>query len=427
MMTAVDPTAVYSTFVNAAYQDLLGRAADPAAFTFWTQASRLDLVRLPLAEALTHSDEYRANLVRQDYQQALGRLPDAAGLTYWTTLLKQGVSDEQFAAALFSSPEYYTGAGGDNQSWLNAVYQQELNRSPDASGANYWIARLASGASRFEAASAVALSREHARREVADDFQSYFGRPANAAALTQFADQLTSTLTREEFVARLIATDEYFERQTGLSPTTVPVSSPLDAAMGPGFAEQIQQGKPDLLFLGDSLTWGWQNIGQTAWSQYYGSRNALDAGVPGDTTQNLLWLLNQYDFSGVHPKLAIVEIGTNNLSVDSPANISQGVAAVVDKLRQELPTTKILVIGILPYGNSPGDSLRQIAAETNQGTSRLADNQTVFYLDLSATFLRADGTLNTDLLLPDQIHPNSQGYQAWAKAMENKFATLLNS
>lgn len=427
LMTAVDATAAYSSFVNAAYQDILGRTADQTALTFWTQASRLDFVRLPLAEALTHSQEYYSNLVRQTYEQTFGRAPESAGLAYWSAQLQQGLSDEQFQAALLASTEFYARSGGDNLSWLNAVYQQELIRSPDATGGAYWDAQLAEGASRFEAAAAIAQGNEHARREVTEDFQHYLGRAPDEAALTAFASQLTSAFAHEDFVARLVATDEYFERQTGLSPTVVPVASPLDTAMNPGIASQIQQASPQVLFLGDSITWGWQNVGQSAWSQYYGSRNAVDAGVPADTTENVLWRLDHTDFSGVQPKLAIVQIGTNNLAVDSPAAISQGIAAIVDRLRQDLPGTKILLLGILPRGQAPNDALWQSAVQTNQSASLLADNQTVFYLDLSSIFLRSDGTLNADLFLPDRLHPDAQGYEAWAAAMENEVATLLSS
>ena len=88
---------------------------------------------------------------------------------------------------------------------------------------------------------------------------------------------------------------------------------------------------------------------------------------------------------------------------------------------------KILVLGILPRGFSPEDALRQNAVQANQATSRLADGQTVYYLDLSATFLHPDGTLNTSLFLPDLVHPNAQGYQAWAGAMESEVAALLRS
>ena len=423
----MDATQIYATFVNAAYRDALGRTADSAALTFWTQPSELWAMRISFGGTLTHSDEFYANLVRQQYQQALGRQPEAEALAFWTVQLQQGVSDQQFQSALLVSSEFAARTGGDDSSWLNAAYQQILNRPLDSAGAAFWGRLLASGASRFDVAYAIASGVERARLEVVDDFQHYLGRAADVATLAYFVDQLTTTLTDEDFIAELIKTDEYFERQTGVSPTVVPVASPPDQALNPAIAAQLQQLRPNLLFLGDSLVWAWQNTGLATWNRFYAPRNSLNAGVPGDSTQNLLWRLGQFNFAGVQPKLAIVEIGTNNLGLDFTAEIAAGVAADVDKLRQQSPSTKILLLGIFPRGLSPGDPLRQNSTQANLMISRIADNQSVFYLDLSATFLRPDGTLDAHLFQPDLVHLTEQGYEAWAAAMENQVATLLAS
>ena len=288
LTAAVEGTDIYAQFVNAAYQDVLGRAADASALAFWTQPSVLYAIRLPLGETLTHSNEYYADLVRQDYQHLLDRQPEPTALAYWTAMLQTGVSDQQFESALLASSEFYARSGGQNTSWLDAVYQQLLNRPLDSAGADYWSALLASGASRFEVAYGIASGSENARREVVDDFQHYLGRTADNATLTYFADQLASNLTDEDFIASLIACDEYFERQTGVSPTVVPIATPFDLAFNPAIAARLQQVRPNLLFLGDSITFDWQSTGLAAWNQYYASRNAVDAGVPGDATQNLL-------------------------------------------------------------------------------------------------------------------------------------------
>jgi beta-glucosidase len=220
---------------------------------------------------------------------------------------------------------------------------------------------------------------------------------------------------------------DYFTLHAGVAPTAVPVESAADEALDPQINARVQQGGADVLFLGDSITWAWQNIGQTVWPQYYGARNAVNAGVPGDTTENALWRLDHGDLDGIHPKLAIVELGTNNLGVDSAQDIAEGIAAIVAMLRQKLPETKILLLGMFPRGVTPDDPLRQAEEAANRAIGALADEQTVFYLDLSPAFLRADGSLAMDLRLPDLEHLSAQGYQAWAAAMESFVAALLKS
>lgn len=427
MLTSIDPIAAYQSFVNAAYDDALGRPAEAAALDFWVQSPELDAIRLPLAEALVHSDEYFANLVRHDYEQALGRAPDAAGLAYWTAALRAGLNDDRFAAELLASPEFYAKAGGDDRDWIQALFETALGRAPDAAGADYWNSQLAAGAGRFDVAFAFAAGTEQAQQQVADDFERYLDSAPDEQTAAYFAEQLASGLTNEELVAHLIGGSDYFKLRAGVAPTVVPVPSLADQAFDPQINARVQQGDADVLFLGDSITWGWQNTGQTTWQQYFGARNAVNAGVPGDTTENALWRLENGNWDGIHPKLAIVELGTNNLGVDSSPDIAAGIAAIVAALRQKLPDAKILVLGIFPRGLTPGEPLRLEEQQANQAISQLADDQTIFYLDLSPAFLHADGALYANFFFPDFVHPNATGYQAWAAAMEYFVDELLKS
>ncbi len=53
-----------------------------------------------------------------------------------------------------------------------------------------------------------------------------------------------------------------------------------------------------------------------------------------------------------------------------------------------------------------------------------ADEKKVFFLDVGAKFLEADGTLSKSIM-PDLLHPNVKGYQIWTDAMEVKVKELL--
>jgi lysophospholipase L1-like esterase len=57
-------------------------------------------------------------------------------------------------------------------------------------------------------------------------------------------------------------------------------------------------------------------------------------------------------------------------------------------------------------------------------TRQLADGKQVFWLDVNSVFLRSDGTINTDLM-PDLIHPNAAGAEAWVKAVEPTLVKLM--
>ena len=84
------------------------------------------------------------------------------------------------------------------------------------------------------------------------------------------------------------------------------------------------------------------------WQKYYGDRKAMNAGIGGDQTQHVLWRLDNGNIDGIKPKLAVIMIGTNNSGTDSSEDIAAGIKAIVAKLREKLPETKILLLGIFP-------------------------------------------------------------------------------
>jgi lysophospholipase L1-like esterase len=187
---------------------------------------------------------------------------------------------------------------------------------------------------------------------------------------------------------------------------------------------RVKQGNVDLIFVGDSITHGWEGSGKGVWQKYYGSRNAVNLGIGGDQTSQVLWRLDHGNIDGISPKLAVVMIGTNNSGSQNPEQIARGVTAVVERLKTKLPQTKILLLAIFPRGADNNDGLRKKNAAANVVIAKLADNKQVFYQDLGPQFVAADGTLSKNIM-PDLLHPNAQGYEIWAKAIEPMVAQTL--
>lgn len=190
------------------------------------------------------------------------------------------------------------------------------------------------------------------------------------------------------------------------------------------FNERVQKGNVDLLFIGDSITQGWQGAGRKVWQEFYGDRNAVNLGIGGDRTQHVLWRLDHGNIDGISPKLAVVMIGTNNSGDNTPQEIADGVKAIVAKLRGKLPKTKILVLGIFPRGADKNDKRRQVNEAANQQLAKLTDGEMVYYLDIGPKFLQADGTLSKEIM-PDLLHLNEQSYRIWAESIEPKVAELM--
>jgi len=210
-------------------------------------------------------------------------------------------------------------------------------------------------------------------------------------------------------------------------PNDAVVPAPKDVKRSEGFNEEIKKrDKVDLLFIGDSITDAWRADGGGAkvWKEFYEKRNAVNLGIGGDRTQHVLWRLDHGNVDGIKPKLAVLMIGTNNSPVNTSEQIAAGVKAVVEKLREKLPETKVLVLAIFPRGENNEHKLRKINTGANEIIAKLADDKNVFYLDIGPKFTDASGNLSKEVM-PDLLHLNEKSYRTWAESIEESVKKLM--
>ena len=194
-----------------------------------------------------------------------------------------------------------------------------------------------------------------------------------------------------------------------------------------------------LLLVGDSITNNYEKANPPdenflpTWKEFYEPRKALNLGVSGDTTANVIWRIDHGEVDGLHPKVAVVLIGTNNTSSHNNHTAEQteaGIDAVVSDLEQHLPETKILLLGILPSDLS--DSKTERDQSINQYLAACyGENPQVTYLDISSVFYK-NGALNAELFydprLPQHgkpLHPDTKGQRMMAEAIEPTLAKLM--
>lgn len=187
-----------------------------------------------------------------------------------------------------------------------------------------------------------------------------------------------------------------------------------------------QKGGIDVVFLGDSITQGWEGAGKAAWDEHFAPMNAGNFGFSGDRTEHVLWRLEHGEILGLDPKLIVIMIGTNNIGHGSsnPQQTADGVTAIVDRLRRDLPKAEILLLGIFPRGEQPTDVMRTRVAEATRLFAPLGDRQGVHFLDIGYAFVRPSGTLRMTLM-PDQLHLNEAGYGIWADAIVPEMKRIL--
>src|SRR5947209_1505090 len=236
------------------------------------------------------------------------------------------------------------------------------------------------------------------------------------------------------------------------------------------FLKRVEQSKGagDVIFLGDSITHGWE--GQKAWQEYFGAFKPVNLGIGGDQTGHVLWRITEgHELDHLTPRAAVIMIGTNNIGGPSAPQIAGGIEAIVAELKRQKPHIKVLVLGVFPRGNA-GDaerSLDQIAsainpineelkkeepnlkrlnalvrkleqqrgtipaaklnkkvAEINAIIAKLDDGKTVFYKDIAKEFLDQNGGLS-GAIMPDYLHLSARGYDLWGKAIKGDLEKLI--
>jgi len=184
-------------------------------------------------------------------------------------------------------------------------------------------------------------------------------------------------------------------------------------------------GKAQVLFIGDSITQGWEGEGKEVWARYYAGRNAINLGIGGDRTQHVLWRLDNGNLNGVQPKAVVLMIGTNNSNGEdnTPEQIAAGITAIVQKLREKLPATKILLLPIFPRGENPNPQRGKVL-QVNQIVQKLADGNNVIWVDFGHQFVTATGLIPRELM-PDFLHLSARAYALWAEAIEAPLAQAI--
>ncbi|MFM8358286.1 MAG: platelet-activating factor acetylhydrolase IB subunit [Verrucomicrobiota bacterium] len=183
--------------------------------------------------------------------------------------------------------------------------------------------------------------------------------------------------------------------------------------------------KAQVLFIGDSITQGWEGEGKEVWARYYAPRQAINLGISGDRTQQVLWRLDHGNLDGLSPKAVVVMIGTNNSNGEdhSVEEIADGVAAIVARLRSRLPSAQVLLLPIFPRGEKPNPQRGKIL-QVNQILQKLVDDRAVHWVDFGHRFVTAAGAIPRDLM-PDFLHLSPKAYGIWAEALEPRLSAVL--
>ena len=196
--------------------------------------------------------------------------------------------------------------------------------------------------------------------------------------------------------------------------------------------ELAKKTNPQIVFIGDSITHGWETNDQRGdvkgtFNRWFGKYSTLNLGFGWDRIQNVLWRLEHGEMDGTNPKVIVIHIGTNNTAPgykynaapNPPGEVADGILAVCRKVRELAPNARIVLTKVFPRGKTPADPYRgKVAAVNAELDRRLADfrDDRLTVLDMYDKFVDKDGNISLDLTI-DYLHPTAKGYDLWAEAI----------
>lgn len=186
--------------------------------------------------------------------------------------------------------------------------------------------------------------------------------------------------------------------------------------------EAVLRNRPELVLIGDSITARWP---QELLQKHFGAVRPENLGIGGDWIQNVLWRIRNGVLDQVPVKVAVLLIGTNNLTHGfTPEEMYDGIGLLISELRLKAPGIRILLLGILPRGESLNDPINEKVRTVNKELARHADGTSIFFLDVGDALAEPDGTLLKEVF-PDRLHVAMPGFIRWIDVMAPEVNKLL--
>lgn len=184
-----------------------------------------------------------------------------------------------------------------------------------------------------------------------------------------------------------------------------------------GFEEEDRSSPPPegaILLTGSSSIARWNNQAPAALAPL----TVISRGFGGSVMNDVLHYLDRVALT-YKPRAILIYEGDNDTGRDFlpiPMVIEQ-LEQIISKVHQELPTTRIYVMGVKPSIArwNYWSSAQQLSAAYQQ----IADNNPlVFYVDAAKPFLDVDGQVMTDIFIEDDLHLNDLGNAIWGSTIK---------
>lgn len=185
------------------------------------------------------------------------------------------------------------------------------------------------------------------------------------------------------------------------------------------WAKRVQEDQGALVFLGDSITQGWNDD----FSGAFANTKVANRGISGDTTRGMLIRLHE-DVLSLQPRGVVLLAGTNDLEEKAtPPQIAENLRSIIAQISAADAHVPIVLCLVFPSSESKSRSAEQIREVNRLYQAAVKNNPQVTVVDTWTQFAGPDGNATPDLF-PDLLHPNAEGYQKWAQSLRPHLEVL---
>ena len=171
-----------------------------------------------------------------------------------------------------------------------------------------------------------------------------------------------------------------------------------------------------VLLIGNSITHNWGGKpnakSKDSWQKYLAPYEVRNFGFGADRIENVLWRIYHDELKDISPEKIMINIGTNNLRVNSNEEILGGLRFLVQVIKSHQPKAEITLLGIYPRRDYE-DRILLI----NKGIRRMTRAEHIKFADIGKGLFLKTGKVN-EAMFTDGLHPNLEGYEILGKQLQ---------